>query len=720
MKKILSFLGALLLLWQPGLAFAQEVTVSIPTVNASAGETVSVPVNVENFDDVGAITLVIDYDPTSVEFLGTANEVTSGFNATVNGATLRVGWFDQTASQPINLESGKLLDLSFNVIDGTSPLTIDEGASEIADSNADLIDVEFTSGQLGVVGGQISFSSVAAPAIGGTAGVTLEAEGLTGVGAISLLVFYDNSVLEYESLTDNSNLGLEASEVSPGRINIGGFSTAGEALEGIIATLNFSYKGGSAGIGFLDSSEIADVSGDALNVTFVGGGVVESTGSATVVALDDLFEMPGTMVSMPLSGQNLGTVGSVSLEIQFNNAVLTYLADETDAGEFTINQTGPGTLRIGGFFTGGTDLDGDFLNLAFMYNGGSTAVTFNQDVSEIADENATPINAGFVDGSVRDIASVALLQVIHNSPNAGEVDVYINDTLELDDVPFLAATGYLPLGEGDVKIDVVGGAATSNADPVFTLETELEGGDILVAIANGLVGDNFDLDVIPGSLGASDGNVDLSFVHGSPDAPVVDLYVQDETPAHERILTLADDLAFGSATDFAEVPAAYYNVEVATGDGNTQVEVFGAPLTDFGGMAFVVIAQGLLGDGTFQVGAYDVDGNRIQLPVVTSTENPPTIDAPGAYVLHANYPNPFNPTTNISFDLPESADVTVTVVDILGREVMSVNYGTLGAGANQVLEFDASTLASGLYVYRVVATSRTATEIMTGRMTLLK
>ncbi len=60
-------------------------------------------------------------------------------------------------------------------------------------------------------------------------------------------------------------------------------------------------------------------------------------------------------------------------------------------------------------------------------------------------------------------------------------------------------------------------------------------------------------------------------------------------------------------------------------------------------------------------------------------------DLPGGYALHANYPNPFNPTTTIGFDLPTAAVVSLAVYDILGREIMRLENRHMGAGYHQAV-----------------------------------
>lgn len=100
-----------------------------------------------------------------------------------------------------------------------------------------------------------------------------------------------------------------------------------------------------------------------------------------------------------------------------------------------------------------------------------------------------------------------------------------------------------------------------------------------------------------------------------------------------------------------------------------------------------------------------------QVPV--STEEAPEI--PNAVSLKQNYPNPFNPTTNIEFELDKTTFTKLTVFDVLGRKVRELVNEIRPAGPNTI-EFNATNLASGVYLYRLEANG----VVQTKRLTLIK
>jgi hypothetical protein len=73
---------------------------------------------------------------------------------------------------------------------------------------------------------------------------------------------------------------------------------------------------------------------------------------------------------------------------------------------------------------------------------------------------------------------------------------------------------------------------------------------------------------------------------------------------------------------------------------------------------------------------------------------------PGEYSLHQNYPNPFNPSTKIAFKVRETGFTSLKVYDVTGKEVTTLVNEKKEAG-EYVAEFDARSMASGVYFYRL-------------------
>ena len=91
-------------------------------------------------------------------------------------------------------------------------------------------------------------------------------------------------------------------------------------------------------------------------------------------------------------------------------------------------------------------------------------------------------------------------------------------------------------------------------------------------------------------------------------------------------------------------------------------------------------------------------------------------DVPAQVELQQNYPNPFNPTTTIEYGVPEKSVVTMEVFNMLGQKVATlINQEAKSAGSYSV-QFDASRMASGLYLYRLKA----GDTVITKKLTLIK
>ena len=118
------------------------------------------------------------------------------------------------------------------------------------------------------------------------------------------------------------------------------------------------------------------------------------------------------------------------------------------------------------------------------------------------------------------------------------------------------------------------------------------------------------------------------------------------------------------------------------------------------------------GSDNRNVYAQRINGNGTLTSVLRSAE------IPSSFMLEQNYPNPFNPTTTIRFQMPEVGGrtsevsrVTLKVFDVLGREVATLVNENLHAGSYEVT-FDANSLSSGVYFYKLQAGSVSSTKQM--------
>ena len=116
-------------------------------------------------------------------------------------------------------------------------------------------------------------------------------------------------------------------------------------------------------------------------------------------------------------------------------------------------------------------------------------------------------------------------------------------------------------------------------------------------------------------------------------------------------------------------------------------------------------------------GATDSLTFSIEVIFPVSTENE---SLPHALVLHGNYPNPFRHSTRLMIDLPWPAHVTVEVMDVVGRRVLTVPSVDLAAGWQRGIDLSGASLPSGLYLYRVHASSPKGSAVHVGRFVRIR
>lgn len=325
--------------------------------------------------------------------------------------------------------------------------------------------------------------------------------------------------------------------------------------------------------------------------------------------------------------------------------------------------------------------------------------------------------------------ATAQTQIIHNAPDpdAATVDVYINNVRYVNDIDFREATPFVSVPAGvAATIDVTAGNADDNSAPVFTttIAGGLDASKVYQVIAVGVLddtpandaddtADEFTLLLADGARMMAPGNVvAIRAVHGTPDAPTVDIRLRNPS------LVLFDDISYPSVSpDYVEVPPGVYNVDVTSADGATVVATVRADL-ETGGTAVTVLASGFLDpsdDGanapSFGVLAVFPDGTAALLPA----GSPVSIgDGPEADGVKLNVVNPIRNAATVRFATGVAGPATVAVFDMLGRRVALLADGDV-SGEPQTVSFDASRLASGSYVIRLqagdVTLSRTVTVV---------
>jgi len=114
---------------------------------------------------------------------------------------------------------------------------------------------------------------------------------------------------------------------------------------------------------------------------------------------------------------------------------------------------------------------------------------------------------------------------------------------------------------------------------------------------------------------------------------------------------------------------------------------------------------------TYSFGAGSCDFYLVKTGPDISPAEPLKNPLPADYALHPSWPNPFNPTTMIRYDVRKTGHISLSVFDLLGREVTTLVQGTVPAGSYSVA-WDATDLPSGIYFCRMEAAGFAQTRKM--------
>lgn len=189
-------------------------------------------------------------------------------------------------------------------------------------------------------------------------------------------------------------------------------------------------------------------------------------------------------------------------------------------------------------------------------------------------------------------SGTAKVRVIHASPDAPAVDVFVNGNRALTNVPFFTASDYLDLPAGSYRVQVAPTGQDASAAVIDATAT-IEAGKAYTIAATGPVASIKPTIIVDDLSAPASGNAKIRVYHFSPDAPAVDV-----KPAGGN--ALISGLAFPNASDYLEVPAGSYDLQVTpAGDSAVVIDLPGTAVE--AGKIYSVFATNVVASITPQV-----------------------------------------------------------------------------------------------------------------------
>ncbi|HRG58065.1 MAG TPA: DUF4397 domain-containing protein [Bacteroidia bacterium] len=345
--------------------------------------------------------------------------------------------------------------------------------------------------------------------------------------------------------------------------------------------------------------------------------------------------------SVLIDNLNYGSFNSSYLQIPTSNVNLT-LTDATGADTVNTYAAALATLNLQDSAL--VAVASGFLDPSINSNGASFGIWV-----------ALPSGGNLIQLPVVNISNTptASVQLIHNCADkaARLVDVWINDSLVIDNFKFRTCSPFINLPTTDTLFVAIQHKDSTNAaNPLALFTFNLAANESYVIVANGTISASgynpsqpFNLDVFTGAQqnSSNPGNTDILVYHGVTDAAAIDFT--------SNLTTLVDSINYGQFSNgYLQIPTADINVELIDTTGIDTIAVYGAPLSTLNlqGTSLVVVASGFYNRSVNRNGsifglyaALPGGGNLIPLPRISS-------DSARVQIIH------------------NSADVTHDVVDI--------------------------------------------------------
>ncbi|MCP3028859.1 DUF4397 domain-containing protein [Halobacillus sp. A5] len=166
----------------------------------------------------------------------------------------------------------------------------------------------------------------------------------------------------------------------------------------------------------------------------------------------------------------------------------------------------------------------------------------------------------------------AMVRILHASPDAPAVDVYVNEDSVVDGAEFKDATDYMELPAGDHSVEIYAEGTMGEEDPVLSTDVSVEGGMAYTVAAANTV-DNLELEAFEDSMEAEDGLAKLRVGHLIPEGPAVDVGEMEG----DAIFSGAE---FPSASDYEDLEAGTYDLEVRTEEGDQLLDLSGTEIEE--------------------------------------------------------------------------------------------------------------------------------------------